>query len=765
MKIKTMTASFGKLDRQTLDLGSGLNIIEAHNEGGKSTWAGFLKAMFYGIDTRDRDKKGHLADKNRYQPWSGAPMEGEITLEWQGRDITIRRSKKGNSAFGAFSAVYTGPEEPVPGMTGDNCGELLTGVGRDVFERSAFIGQSGVTINSAPELEKRIAALVSSGEEDVSYSQAEACLKEWANRRKVNKTVGLIPKLEQELDQNRRTLNHLEQITAAIAQCEGEKATLSATKKELEDELYIHKRLQQRELNRRFAQAQEEHNAALGALEALEKEQARFGELPEKEVLRKYQGELQYLKVLTDEIKQGVVALKEAEEAYVQANIAIQDEHFNSLTAEEARLRANEDVKAYEDAATRQSKLKKRGSWLLGLGLFCLAIGAGGTVVANNTGLAAQWFAAGFRSEWMLYAGVVGLVLFWLISILIRRKCSQAKKLAAQILERYNADAPEAITALAEDYAARWQIAEEKAQEMKAIHGALDDRKARRENGRNDLMDFVHTFAPEVKDLFGASAALSRALGLEDRMRECKEKEALTRRRMDDLEAQGGQPFDTLELLHTPERSLEETKADLKAVNRELQQVGRALDMSLGEQKAIGDPAALCARQEQLQQQLDRRNQEYQALTIAMEALKGANVHLQERFSPELNRLAGQWLGKLTDGKYTSVSLARDLEASATESGGLLPRKALALSKGTVDQLYLAVRLAVCQLCLPQQEPAPLVLDDALVAFDDVRKAKALDCLAQLGQQQQILLFTCQSREGRALLDNAQVRQIRLTEK
>ena len=103
-----MTATFGKLQGRSLELGDGLNIIEAPNETGKSTWCAFLKAMFYGIDTRDRDRKGHLADKNRYQPWSGAPMEGEITLEWQGRDITIRRGPRGNVPFGSFSAVYTG---------------------------------------------------------------------------------------------------------------------------------------------------------------------------------------------------------------------------------------------------------------------------------------------------------------------------------------------------------------------------------------------------------------------------------------------------------------------------------------------------------------------------------------------------------------------------------------------------------------------------------------------------------------------------------
>ena len=191
MKIKSMTAVFGKLTGQRLALAPGFNLIEAPNEGGKSTWAAFLKAMFYGIDTRDRDKKGYLADKNRYQPWSGAPMEGEITLEWQGRDVTIRRFPKGNTPFGTFEAVYTGTQEPVPGLTGADCGELLLGVGREVFERSAFLGQSGsLAIQSTPELERRIAALVSSGEEDVSYSQAEGRLKEWLNRRKVNKSVG-----------------------------------------------------------------------------------------------------------------------------------------------------------------------------------------------------------------------------------------------------------------------------------------------------------------------------------------------------------------------------------------------------------------------------------------------------------------------------------------------------------------------------------------------------------------------------------------------
>ena len=63
MKILSMTATFGKLSGKTLTLEPGLNIIEAPNEWGKSTWCAFLMAMLYGIDTSSRNKAGFLADK------------------------------------------------------------------------------------------------------------------------------------------------------------------------------------------------------------------------------------------------------------------------------------------------------------------------------------------------------------------------------------------------------------------------------------------------------------------------------------------------------------------------------------------------------------------------------------------------------------------------------------------------------------------------------------------------------------------------------
>ena len=148
MRIKKLTAAFGALDGAVLEPGAGLTVITAPNEAGKSTWAGFWRAMLYGIDTRERDKTGFLADKTRYLPWSGAPMAGEAQLEWEGKDITLRRFAARTNPFGGFEAVYTATGDPVPGLTAANVGERLTGVGKEVYLRSAFVGQGGAAIGS-----------------------------------------------------------------------------------------------------------------------------------------------------------------------------------------------------------------------------------------------------------------------------------------------------------------------------------------------------------------------------------------------------------------------------------------------------------------------------------------------------------------------------------------------------------------------------------------------------------------------------------------
>ena len=629
MRIKKMTAAFGALDGAVLEPGPGLTVIAAPNEGGKSTWAGFWKAMLYGIDTRERDKTGFLADKTRYQPWSGAPMAGEVELEWQGREITLRRSPTKTNPFGGFQAVYTASGDPVPGLTTAGAGERLTGVSREVYLRSAFVGRGGAAIGASGELEARISALATSGEEDVAWSAVERTLKDWRNRRRANRANGLIPQLEEERAGLDSALREMDQTRRRRESAEQELKRLEAARAELQSDLEIWARIEKHALNRRYGEAYMEWEKAKEAV-------------PEDRP----------------------------------------HPVFGAMTGEEAWAFAQEKQKEWEAALEEN---RHRTQWRLNLEQECRkyrkAAWQCGVIAA--AALAAALIAAGadvpFIGPCMIgLAALSGLILSWR-----RRKNAE---------ERRSGLAPVPV--------------------------------------------------PEETDWLGQAAEYRENLA---KAAQARANQAAARRRVDDLAAQGGQLFDTLELLHPPAQSREAAAARLAAVDRDLDRARGELARAEGILAHMGGPEDLEARRSQLDEQLARRSEEYDALTAALDALSAANDALRQRFSPALNREAGALFAALTGGRWDKLSLARDFSAQAAAEGDPLPRPALALSAGTAEQLYLAVRLAICRLTVPD---APLVLDDALAFFDDGRCALALELLRSLAADRQVLLFTCHGREA-----------------
>ena len=203
MIIKRMTASYGRLQNESLDLAPGLNIIKAPNESGKSTWCSFIKSMLYGVDSSAREKGGMKPDKLRFAPWSGEPMSGIMDLEHRGRNITLTRSGKDSAPMRELTATITGSAQPLSEAL-PSPGEAFLGIPRDVFERSAFIGQGSTPITASPELEKRIAAIVQTGDEASSYTEGEKKLKDAMHKRRFNK-YGRLPEIEAELAEIRNT--------------------------------------------------------------------------------------------------------------------------------------------------------------------------------------------------------------------------------------------------------------------------------------------------------------------------------------------------------------------------------------------------------------------------------------------------------------------------------------------------------------------------------------------------------------------------------
>lgn len=752
MKILELNATFGKLNRARLTLEDGLNVIHAPNEGGKSTWCAFLRAMFYGIPTRERDRKGVLAEKNRWQPWSGAPMEGEMRLEWQGKDITLRRFTRGSVPFGGFSAVYTGTQEPVPGLTGDNCGSVLLGVGRDVWERSAFIGHTPtLAIDGTPELERRIAALVTSGEEDVSYSQTEQLLREWLRRRRHNRT-GLIPKLEEELGLVQDTLARVLSAEQRMNQGEQEYAALEEELKQLSAEQQLHHQLAQQRRNQRYTQARFELEQVEQELAALE-QQGRFDALPHRELLMDTRRQLTRLSLQTEQLEQESAVLSQPQPEYIPQRYTA-PACFAGLDGAQALVQAH-NHRAQGKQLQEQIQLHMGRRWL------CLLPGLGIGIALLLIGLLLRPAQLWPIPAGALLAALVCGTLWWNH----RRQIRRNQDALAQLLRPYGTDHPEDLVPMAEAYRKQEQAYlhqqdEEQRRQAERLR-QQDDLAARRkalETEQTSVLSFVRSFAPGTTSLFDCETAISRALSLQEDLDQCRIRLDLARSHCRTLEEQGAQKAEPSQPLPAPLRTPEQTEQALEQIREHMTLLRQQIAAAQGELRSLGDRAQLEARADELERQLERRRQEYQALELALNGLQQANAQLQERFAPELNQRAGELLDRLTGGRYGQITLSRTMEACVRSADDILPRGTLSLSRGTADQVYLAVRLAVCQLCLPGDDPSPLVLDDALLTFDDGRLALALDCLS--GLDRQVILFSCQTRE--AQLAKGHIRPLQL---
>lgn len=634
MIIRHMQGTFGTLDGEQLRLDTGLNIIYAPNESGKSTWCAFLRAMLYGIDTSQRARAGFVPDKQKYAPWSGKPMAGELELEQGGKCITIRRwTEAPNAPLRGFSAVYTGTDISVPGLTAADAGEQLTGVSAEVFARTAFIGQGGLVVTGTPELEKRISAIVTSGEEASSYTEADAQLRAWLRRRRSGQH-GALPELEGRITTVEEQLHRLERNAQEQAACAAEIAQTDAELQTVTEQMN--------------AARQRQRRAALSSM----------GE--EKSNLRTLEQ-----------------ALEQARRDAAARRTALEQTHFGVQTPDEAGETAERDAQRAESLAGTAEHGGKPYFWIAALVLSALCA------------------ALGYLVAQPLYYAAIALAVLAVVLLVVARsgkkRAQQASAALGKLLRSYGAQDADGIYYQAEVHRAAYRACAAAMQAEQKAAAALEDAREHQCETHERLLQSL-----DFESGTGEAAALYQ--------RKC---------------------------------ALESVRTRLRT--QQAQFTGAAL--------AIGDPMALKSEHAQLLEQRDALERQYAAIALAIETLGRADAELQSCFSPQLAQKAADYMDYLTDGRYDELVLARDLSAKARSADDPTPRDTAYLSAGTADLLYLSVRLALCELTCPADDPCPLVLDDTLVNFDDARAKRAMALFHEIAQHRQVILFTCHERD------------------
>jgi len=232
------------------------------------------------------------------------------------------------------------------------------------------------------------------------------------------------------------------------------------------------------------------------------------------------------------------------------------------------------------------------------------------------------------------------------------------------------------------------------------------------------------------------------------------------------LESYEGNPDEEDEdFLTTPLRDPEETQKMLDKTIASAKDLRQRYNLAQGTIRAMGDPAIINGEIQETTSRIAQLKARYEALDLAIQTLKDADSELQTRFSPVISRIAGEYMNRLTYGRYEKLLFDKSFDAMAKTSEDSVSRNVLSLSQGTADQLYLSLRLAMCELMLAGDEPCPIILDDALVSFDDERMASALELLLELAEKRQIILFSCHSREADFLKGHEKVNIIRTKRK
>lgn len=667
MQLLHANATYGKLDRAQLDLQPGLNVICAPNEGGKSTWSRFLLAMFYGLSTRQR---GDLADKNRFQPWNGSPMQGKLELSVGGDRLTLsRRTQRADAPLGVFSCTYSGTDTPVPDLDGPRCGEALLGVPQSVYQRCAFIPSGSLAIDADADLERRINALISTGDEKISFSQVESRLKKQLHQRKYNRS-GSIPQLE-----------------AEIADLQAAQQDAQALTGQLEN------------LHRQLAQAQEDQTRRRQARQqtarqALEDKQRRLQALPGSDDLQSIHERLGAVRSLGDQVQQ-------ARDAVAQQEAAMQA-WLQELSRNPLHPMTKSDLEA-------QLQIQPPAPPQVAQLLISLALGlCGGGFL---------WYEIGRPQVlWLCLACVVtalvaGNFLRLLISR-IRLQQNRRRELARQ----------EELRKLAESY-------------LPALE-ELDAQRALLTQKQQAVADGDQRLRAQLSELLSQVRRWDASVQSAGDIRRFVQDTAQSRERLSEEIRQA-----QTQLLQAQMSDTDDTVSHLQ------QQIAQVQ----GRLSAMGDARFLADQIARKQAELSHQQAEYAALQLSLDALRAANTTLQNRFSPELGRRAAEIFVDMTGSAWSHILLDREFHLSAESGSDPTRRSVQLLSSGTADQLYLAVRLAICEMVLPPEQNAPLILDDALLTFDDARLATTLDYLARLGAQRQILLFTCQGREAALL--------------
>ena len=188
---------------------------------------------------------------------------------------------------------------------------------------------------------------------------------------------------------------------------------------------------------------------------------------------------------------------------------------------------------------------------------------------------------------------------------------------------------------------------------------------------------------------------------------------------------------------------LSERVAEVEAVRNSLLEERGGIDNALAQLTSEEESSALRIRRGTLLEQLQEYAREWSRLTIAESLLERTRLKFEQERQPGVIQHAQSFFSNITGRRYQRLYAPIGEQTITVTDGTGASRQPGELSRGTREQLYLALRFGLIREFGEHAERLPVVVDEALVNFDPERARLAAESFTQLAETNQVLVFTC----------------------
>ncbi len=395
--LRCYVENFGKLSDFRYEFEDGLNVINENNGFGKTTFANFIKAMFYGLESTAR-RTTALTDRKKYMPWQGGNFGGNIEFEINNNKYKIERyfGKKDSEDIFRLYDLKTNLESK--DFT-ENIGEEIFKINKEAYERSTYIPQQNLKIQMNDSINAKLGNVLES-ENDVNTS--EVAIKKLSDSMKKYKKTGNrglidiaeknIENLEKKIELTKLEENNIDEKKEKLNKIINEIKEKEEEKKQIQKNITIIIDLKRKDAKKETYQTIK-NNYELANQKYNEAKQFFNGEIPEDEEIdvlidkclevEKYKVEFENYGI-SEEEKNNLERLnnlfknKEIDENIIKQNIADYNEIKDIIKKMDmTELNKEHIVKESDQIKEKINKNKKANIILIVFTILCIIVSVG----------------------------------------------------------------------------------------------------------------------------------------------------------------------------------------------------------------------------------------------------------------------------------------------------------------------------------------------------------------------------------------------------